>query len=130
MPQYMIIYGPVGLDENETKPVAISAVGDSLTIKGPAKGVAKWADILGSSLILAGSFKDGEPQFISYAAGNSMTDILVFTDEEYDAHKEKFESIKGSSRVIKLTRVPTIDDDDFSQEAVTKFLRRTASKAK
>lgn len=129
MPQYMIIYGPIGLDENETTPVSVSAVGDSMTIKGPAKSVAKWADILGSSLILAGSFKDGEPQFGSYAAGNSMTDILVFTDEEYDAHKERFEAIKGASRVIKLTRVPTIDDDDFSQNAVNKFLRRNASKA-
>lgn len=120
----MIIYGLIEKSEKTKSAVSVKADGQTLTISGPAKAVTNWTKKLASSMVLANSVKENNVNLRSYAASNSMTDILVFDEDEYDVFRDRFESVKGSKRVIKIDRLPTIDDDDFSQEAVTRFVKR------
>lgn len=125
MAQYMIIRGMISFKGRESDPVAITSKNDILELTGSSGAVKYWSKMLSESLTLAQSFKRGELLLNSYASANSMVDILVFDNLKYDEFKEEFEAIKGVRRAIKITRVPNIDDEDYSKEKVHDFVRKS-----
>jgi hypothetical protein len=125
MAQYMIIRGAISPKGRTTNPVAIKSNNNVLEITGKADAVNYWSKMLAKSLTLAQSFKKDELLFQSYASANSMVDILVFDNLKYEEFKEEFEGIKGVRRTVKITRVPDIDDEDYSKEKVRDFVRKT-----
>lgn len=127
MSQYMIIRGTVRFDGKENDPslaVAVKAVGDSLEITGSKSAVDYYSRLLNTSQVIAQSFVDGELVLSSYKATNSMMDIAVFDSTTYDQFKDEYEKIKGTKRVLKITRVPHWNDEDFSPDKVKAFYRR------
>jgi hypothetical protein len=128
MNQYMIIRGMISFKGRESDPVAVTSKNGTLELTGSSNAVQYWSKMLSESLTLAQSFKQGELLLNSYASANSMVDIFVFDNLNYDEHKEEFEAIKGLRRKIKITRVPSPGDPDFSKEKVKQFILKNQMK--
>jgi hypothetical protein len=126
MTEYLIISPSLGENATTGQRVAVKTNGASLEVVGPKTAVDYWSDLFASSIVLASYVKDNQVTLQSFASGFTYSDLLWFDDSTYDAFKTQFESIKGAKRIVKLERVAPVDEPDFSQAKVKRFMEKAA----
>jgi hypothetical protein len=129
MAQYLIIFGPFGTPQNNSKnAVAFKTSGSNIQITCSKNKMNYWKNRINESLVLASSFKGNEVQLDNFAKNSSYVSSIFFDDSNYDEYKKLFESVNGVKSVVKIDRVPTYDEPDFDPKKVENFYKKFEKK--